>query len=217
MNLTRETQEQVRNEVYEAFHRIKARDYAGAESLLKEGLKKVEEGGDKIQQAVFWSTLGVLEKIRGNYREAWRHYEKSEKLLPEDPSLKIIMAKLLIDQFAQYDTAIKKLKAVLKIARGSGSFEHQAHATMAIAYLKKGEKKKAIEMFDHSMVDDFERVTTAENLNLEVIEAFLARSLEVDRCKRYIEKALNLARKRKEEKPIQFLTQLLNSFEVTLN
>ncbi len=160
--------------------------------------------------------MGVLAKVKGDSKEAWRCYEKAEKLIPDDPSLKIIMAKLLIDQFAQYDQAIKKLKQVLKLAKGSGSFEHQAHATMAIAYLKKGEKKKAIEMLDHSMQEDFTKVSSAENLNFEVITAFLSRNLEIGRCRRYVEKALDLAKTRREEKPIQFLTKLLDSFEITL-
>lgn len=205
----------ISQEIYDAFQMMKLKDFGSAEILLREGLKKAEEEKHQAQQALFYSTLGVLEKLKGNYKEAWRDYERAEKLLPDDPSLKIIMAKLLIDQFSQYDAAIKKLKKVLEIAKGSGSFEHQAHATMAIAYLKKGEKTKAVEMFDLSVGDDFDRVATAENLNFEVIASFLSRNLEVDRCRRYVEKALHLAKKRQEGRPIQFLKKLLDSFEVT--
>jgi tetratricopeptide (TPR) repeat protein len=206
----------MRREIIEAFQRMKEKDYAAAELILNEGLKKAEAEKDPNQEVLFYSTLGVLSKVRGESQEAWRYYEKAEKLLPDDPSLKIIVAKLLIDQFAQYDTAIKKLKKVLKLAKGSASFEHQAHATMAIAYLKKGEKKKAIELLDRAMDEDFQRVASAENLNFEVIETFLARNLEVDRCRRYVDRALQLAKLRKEEKPVRFLTKLLESFEVTL-
>ena len=206
---------EIDKEIYTAFQKMKERDYQAAQSLLDKGLQKAELGKDNAQTALFYSTLGVLAKIKGEDKEAWRHYEKAEKLLPDDPSLKIIMAKLLIDKFAQYDNALKKLKQVLKVAKGSGSFEHQAHATMSIAYLKKGEKKKALEMLDRAMVDDFRNVTSAENLNFEVIEAFLARNFEMERCRRYVEKALDLARSRRETKPLQFLTKLLESFEVT--
>lgn len=207
----------VRKEIYEAFKRMKEKDYPAAEALLQEGLKKVEQEKDKTQSALFYSSLGVLSKIKGEFKDAWRYYEKAEKVLPGDPSLKIIMAKLLIDRFAQYDTAIKKLKEVLKVAKGCGSFEHQAHATMAIAYLKKGDKKKAVSMLDEAMTDDFVNVTSAENLNFEVIEAFLARNLEVARCQKYVEKALDLARSRRETRPVEFLTKLLEGFEVTLH
>lgn len=206
----------VAKEIYDAFRRMKEKDYASARSLLEEGLKKADAGKNNAQTALFYSTLGVLAKIQGEHREAWKHYEKAEKLLPDDPALKIIMAKILIDNFAQYDNALKKLKQVLKVAKGSGSFEHQAHATMAIAHLKKGEKKKALEMLEKAITEDFQNVSSAENLNFEVIEAFLARNLEVARCRRYVEKALELARSRREEKPIQFLTKLLGTFELTL-
>ncbi len=203
--------------IYDAFRRIKEKDYGAAESLLREGLQKAESGQKSMEQALFHSTLGVLAKLKGDYKEAWRCYERAEKLLPDDPSLKLIMAKLLMDQFAQYDQAIKKMKQVLKLAKGSPSFEHQAHATMAVAYLKKGDRKKAVEMFDLSVGRDFEGVSSAENLNFEVIEAFLSRSFEIERCKAYVQKSLDLARSHGEEKPIQFLTKLLESFEVTLH
>lgn len=215
--MTDPSKENVSKGIYEAFRRMKEKDFAGAETLLKNGLEKAEAEKDTIQSALFFSSLGVLSKIKGEFKDAWRYYEKAEKLLPEDPALKIIMAKLLIDRFAQYDNALKKLKHVLKVAKGSGSFEHQAHATMAMAYLKKGEKKKAIEMLDEAMVDDFANVTSAENLNFDVIEAFLSRNLEVDRCQKYVEKALALARSRREVRPVQFLEKLLESFEVTVH
>lgn len=208
--------EEVKREIYDAFRKMKEKDYPAAEALLQDGLKKAESEQNQTQAALFYSAMGVLAKLKGDYKAAWRCYEKAEREMPEDPSLKIIMAKLLIDQFAQYDTALKKLKQVLKLAKGSGSFEHQAHATMAIAYLKKGDKKKASAMMERAMEEDFERVASAENLNFEVIEAFLARNFEVSHCQRYVEKALALARKRKEEKPVQFLTKLLDSFEVTI-
>lgn len=208
--------DEVKKEILSAFQKMKAKDFDGASRLLQEGLQKSEEEKNVTQTALFLSSLGVLSKMRGEYKEAWRCYQKAEKLMPGDPSLKIIMAKLLIDQFAQYDNAIKKLKEVLKIARGCGSFEHQAHASMAMAYLKKGEKKKAVEMLDHAMVDDFNNVSSVENLNFEVIEAFLARNFEVERCRSFVEKALKLARARRETKPVQFLEKLMESFEVTV-
>lgn len=206
----------VRQEIYEAFRRMKEKDYPAAETVLQEGLKRAEESQNGTDAALIYSALGVLAKLKGNHREAWRLYEKAERLMPDDPSLKIIMAKLLMDQFAQYDAAIKKLKEVLRLAKGSASFEHQAHASLAVAYLKKGERKKAVAMFDRAMTDDFSKIVSAENLNFEVVEAFLARSFEVDRCRRYVEKGVALARNRKEEKPLQFLRKLLDSFEVTL-
>lgn len=209
-------EEKIREEIYQAFRKMKEQDFVGAEALLREGLGKAELEGNNLQQGLFCSTFGVLYKMKGEMREAWRYYDRAEKLIPDDPSLKIIIASFLIDQFGQYDTAIKKAQAVLKLAKGSPSFEHQGHALLAIAYLKKGEKKKATEMLKKAMADDFEKIISAENINFEVVAAFLSRQLEPDLCREYIEKALVLAKGRKEEKPIQFLTKLLQSFEVTL-
>lgn len=209
--------EEVPKDIYAAFRYLKDKDFAAAESILTKGLEKAEAEENTVQRALFHSTLGVMAKMKGDFREAWRCYEKAEKLMPEDPALKIIMAKLLMDQFAQYDAAIKKLKQVLKLAKGSASFEHQAHAEMAVAYLKKGEKKKAVEMFDLCMTDDFNRMITSENINLDVIEGFLARNFEKDRCQQFIQKALALAKGRNEERQIQIFTKILEGFEATVH
>lgn len=196
---------------------MKEKDYPGAESLLRRGLERADPDKDKVPVALYYSSLGVLAKLRGDFRQAWRDYEQAEKLMPDDPSLKVIVAKLLIDQFAQYESAIKKLKEVLKLAKGSAPFEHQARATLAIAYLKKGDKKKALQMFDEATAEDLlESLGSATHLNFDVLEAFLGRNFEVGRCRTYIDRALTVARQKKEEKPIQFLTRLQESFEVTL-
>lgn len=206
---------QVSPQIFEAFSKMKAKDFGAAENILRQGLQASEK--NPSEQALFYSSLGVLFKMKGDYKEAWRLYEKAEKLLPTDPSLKLITAKLLIDHFSQYDLAIKKLKEVLKIAKGSASYEHQAHATLAMAYLKKGDKKKAVEMLDLSMGPDFDKITSSYNLNFEVIGTFVARSFEMERCRDYVEKSLTLAKLRKEDRNIQFLTKLLDSFEPTLH
>lgn len=200
---------EVPQQIYAAFQRMKEKDYSAAEEVLQKGLQGSQ---DPATQALFHSTLGVLAKVKGEFQQAWRCYERAEKLLPEDPSLKIITAKFLIEQFAQYDTAIKKLKKVLKLAKGSPSYEHQAHAILAIAYLKKGERKKAVEMLTAAMANDFQPIITAQNVNLEVIEAFLARNFELDLCRSYLTRALALARTRQEQKSTQLFTKLLESF-----
>ena len=195
-------------EIYEAFRLLKAKDLAGAEAALQRGLAHCTS---PAEEALVISSQGVLAKSKGDFREAWKCYEKAEKLLPDDPALKIILAKLLIERFAQYDTAIKKLKSVLKLAKGSPSFEHQAHAAMAVAYLRKGEKKKSIEMMERAIGENFDKIRSAKNINLEVVEAFLARNFEVERCRTYLTKALTLAQLRREDKSVAFLTKLLAS------
>ena len=198
-------------EIHDAFRKMKEKDYGGAAARLAEGLKKAEQAGDPARQALFHSTLGVLNRLKGEMKEAWRHYEKAEKLLPDDPSLQIISAKFLVEQFAQYDTALKKLKGVLKQAKGSPSFEHQAHAIRAAAWLRKGERKKAVQSLEAAMAGDFLPMISAENINLDVIAAFLSRNFEPGLCRRYLEKGLELARQRGEERPLKLFTRLLES------
>lgn len=203
----------VPKEIYVAFQKMKAKDYAASELILTQGLEKADQERENTHQALYHSTLGVLYKVKGDFKEAWRHYEKAEKLLPDDPSLKIISAKLLIDQFAQYDSAIKKMRRVLKIAKGASVYEHQAYAILATAHLKKGEKKKAAEMLKNAMVDDFQQLGSAQNINLEVIEIFLSRNWETDLCRNYLEKGRQLAQQRGEEKVTLFFQRLLEGFQ----
>ncbi|MBI2982446.1 MAG: hypothetical protein HYY44_09215, partial [Deltaproteobacteria bacterium] len=153
--------ENVNPKIYEAFQKIKEKDFPAAEKILKETLQGIEPAGDETRQALYHSTWGVLCKMKGEDKEAWRHYDLAEKLLPEDPSLKIISAKFLIERFAQFDTALKKLKKVLEIAKGSPSFEHQAHALIALAFLRKGEREKAVSSLKEAM-NDFSSIPTAE-------------------------------------------------------
>ncbi|MBI4373901.1 MAG: hypothetical protein HY542_03390 [Deltaproteobacteria bacterium] len=204
--------ENVNPQIYEAFQKIKEGNFPAAEKILKEGLQGIAPAGDETQQALYHSTWGVLCKVKGEDKEAWRHYDLAEKLLPEDPSLKIISAKFLIERFAQFDTALKKLKKVLEVAKGSPSFEHQAHAIMALAYLKKGERKRAKTSLESAMAGDFQSMITAANINLDVIDGFLARNFEVGLCKAYLEKGLALAASKKEEKSVELFKKLLQSF-----
>ena len=205
----------VKKEIYDALVKIKARDFEGAESLLQSLLKKAQEipsQEGRAEQALILSTLGVLEKVREDYKAAWRYYEKAEKILPDDPSLKLIMAQLMINEFSQYDVAIKKMNSVIELAKGSPSFEHQAYATMAMAYLRKGDRKKALEMFEKSMKGDFAEMTSSQNINLDVIETFLARNFESERCRTYLEKALALAKSKKESSQVALFNKLLLAF-----
>ncbi len=204
---------EIPNEIYEAFRLMKEKDYAGAESLLQKGAATLDEADPAQAEtgALYHSTLGVLDRLQGKTKEAWRHYEKAEKFLPDDPSLKIILAKFLIEEFAQYDGAIKKMREVLKMAKGVPSFEHQAHAILAIALLRKGERKKAVEMFQAAMEGDFQKIVTSQNINLDLIAAFTARNAELALCRDYLTKALALAQLRKEPPMTELFQKLLNA------
>ena len=92
---------------YRAFELIAAKQYEDAEKLLALNMSRTD---DDAAIALYHSVMGVLFKVQGEFKTAWKHYERAEKLLPDDPAMKIISARLLIEQFAEYDQAIKKAK-----------------------------------------------------------------------------------------------------------
>ncbi len=199
------------NEVcYRAFELIAAKQYADAEKLLSINMARTE---DKTAIALYHSVLGVLFKIQGEYKTAWRHYERAEKLLPDDPALKIISARLLIEQFAEYSQAIKKAKKAMELAAGNPVFEHQGYTTMGLAYCKKGDKKKAVEMLTLSQVNDFRDFITAKNIDFELVEALLRRGWGVENCRVFIVKAFEFAKKTNEEQFIRLFSKMLAAFE----
>ena len=210
-----ESAQEVKSYIYDAFHLMKEKKFEDAEKRLKRELNRLGEQGNVQEKALLYSTLGVMEKYRGDQKAAWRHYEQAEKLMPDAPALKIISARLLIDSFAQYDTAIKKVKKVLKLSKGIPSFEHQALTTMGLAYLKKGDKRKALEILDQIMTNHFAGILSAENIDFNLIEALLRRNVGREKCKEYTKRAMALAQKTREKKPLDFITKLLESFEVT--
>lgn len=194
---------------YRAFGLMSSKNFEEAEKLLSNMLNRTE---DDVDLALYHSTLGVLFKMKGEFKNAWRHYERAEKLLPNDPALKIISSRLLIDQFAQYSQAIKKAKKVLKIIPENRAFVHQAYTTIGLAYIKKGNKKKAIEALENSMESGFDSFITTKNIDFNLLEALLRKGWGEDNCKAFLERALTFARSRKETEWINTLKTMLNAF-----
>ncbi len=195
---------------YRAFELISAKQFADAEKLLAGNMARTD---DNVAIALYHSVLGVLFKIQGEYKTAWRHYERAEKLMPEDPALKIISARLLIDQFAEYGQAIRKAKKVLDLSKGNPVFAHQAYTTMGLAYCKKGDKKKALEMVELSIVDDFKDFISAKNIDYELVEAVLRRGWGAGAARRFLEKALAFAAAKNEDQHINLLEKMMAAFE----
>lgn len=196
---------------------LSAQQFDAAEEELKGGIEEALEIKDKAMEALFYSTLGLLYKLKKDFKTAWRHYEKAEKLLPEDPALKLISSRLLIDIFCQYDTAIKKVQKVLKIVKGDWVFCHQAQITLGLAHLKKGDKKKALKHLVTAMEGDFEGMLSAGNIDFKLLEALLKKETGYEEGKTYLEKALAFAQKTKEEKYILLIQKLLENFPAPKN
>jgi tetratricopeptide (TPR) repeat protein len=196
---------------HRAFELIGAKQYSDAEKLLANNMARSD---DDASIALFHSVMGVLFKVQGEYKTAWRHYERAEKLLPNDPALKIISARLLIDEFAEYSQAIKKAKKVLELVPANPVFVHQAYTTMGLAYVKKGDRKKAVEMLEKSVVGDFEHFITSQNIDFHLVEALLKKGAGVGVCREFLRKAKTFAEKANETNYISLLDKMLKAFDV---
>ena len=205
--------EKVKSErLYKAFDLMAAKNLDAAETELHAGLTEAESHEDKVLAALFYSTLGVLYKIKKEFPKAWKFYEKAEKLLPEDPALKLISARLLIDVFGQFDTAIRRCQKVLDISRSDPPFLHQANATMGLAYLKKGERSKSVQCLVDAMKDDFEGLLSASNIDLKLVEALLRKRTGIEECRTYLQQAGRFAASKNEERHVELFQRLIDAF-----
>lgn len=193
----------------QAFELMAAKNFEDAEKLINNNLSKVD---DDVSIALYHSVLGVLFKMKGEFKEAWRHYQRAEKLLPNDPALKIISARLLIEQFAEYSQAIKKAKKVLDLMRGNPVFAHQAYTTMGIAYAREGKKNDAVEMFTKSIGSGFDGFITAQNIDMSLLEVLLRKGWGIKECGDFIASALAFSNFTKEEKFIDLFQKLMATY-----
>ncbi len=191
---------------------LSAKDYAAAEQEIKTAIEEAQQSKDTLSEGLLFSTLGLLFKLKKDFKTAWKHYEKAEKILPDDPAIKLISARLLVEVFGQYDTAILKAQKVLKNTPRDGAYAHQAHATLGLAYLKQGNKKKAQEELINAMAHDFENVGSATNIDFKLLEALLRKKVAVEDCYNYLKRALIYAQKKEEAKYIKLISQMITSF-----
>lgn len=192
-----------------SFELIRSGQLDEAEKLLTYNLKQSD--GD-VACGLYHSALGVLFKVRRDFKEAWRHYQRAEKLMPADPALKIIVARLLIEQFSEYDGAIKRCKKVLELLPRNPVFGHQAYTTMGMAYVRKRDKEKALEALGHSLIHEFQDFVTARNIDFHLVEMVLRNGWGVDLCRIFLEKALAFARAKKEENFVEAFEKMRGAF-----
>lgn len=185
-------------DLYLSFRLMKAKDYDGAEEHLKCGLNKAKENQNQALEGVYLSSLGVLEKLRKDYKKSYQYYQKAEKRLPDDHSLKIITASLLIYEFHQFETALRKLDKITSDANCDPSVWHHAKSLIAIASFLSGQKKKATEILKDVINQDFNQLRSASNLNYKVPEFFLQKNFETELCQSFLNKALQLAKSKNE-------------------
>jgi tetratricopeptide (TPR) repeat protein len=197
---------------YKAFGLMQTKNLDEAEKLLSNCLLKVE---DPVARGLFHSSLGILYKMKGDFKTAWRHYKRAEKLIPSDPALKIISARLLIDEFAEFDQAVKKARKVLTLIPNNPVFKHQAYITMGLAYVKKGDKKKSIEMLIKAMEGDFQGFITTKNIDFNLCEAILKKEWAEKEVKEFLDKACKFAELHEENDWLETIQKMLTAFPKT--
>lgn len=192
-----------------AFELMAAKQFIDAERLLAGNMSKTD---DDVAIGLYHSALGVMYKMKGEFKTAWRHYQRAERLLPNEPSLKIISARLLIEQFAEYDQAMRKAKKVLELAKGVPAFEHQAYVTIGLAWVRRGNRKKATAMLIKSMGKNFEKFVSSQNIDFNLVEALLRKGWAEDECKAYLTQAREFAIGAGEEKFVRLFDKMLDAF-----
>lgn len=195
-----------------AFELLQKKKFGEAETLLAQGLQEAKENKNKILEGLFYSAHGIYHKLKKEFRKAWKYYEKAEKLIPDDPALKIITARLLIDSFGQHDLVIKKMEKIIPLVGRDPTFLHPIYTILGLAYLKKGNRQKAVECVLQSMGADFLGLQTAANLDFRLVEALLQKKAAVPECRIFLEKALLFSKQTKEVSFQKLISQMLALF-----
>lgn len=198
--------------LYQAFELIHRKKLPEAEALLTQGLKEAEAARDLTLIGLYYSAFGVLYKIKKDYRKAWKYYEKAEKNIPDDPALKIISARLLVDYFGQYDTVIRKMEKVLSQVKESFPLVHEVYNIQGLAYLKKGNKKQALECLKASRGDDFKGLQTAANFDFRLLQELVRKKIDLNYCHEYLKAAQNYVQGTREVPYQKMISRLLENF-----
>ena len=205
--------QQVRQEVLDALHQARQRNYDQAAPILRDGIAAGTDNNEEA--AVLHSTLGMILKKQGKMDEAWAAYQQAEEQLPDDPFIQIILSRFLLNERRDFDEAIAKAKQILKLAKEVPSIRHQAYNLLGLSYLRKGKLRKAGEMLSKAMGDRFEGMVTSDNIDFDLVEALAREQHDLEACQRFIQAAYDLARSKKEYANMTQYQRILESFETT--
>lgn len=179
--------------LYLCFRLIKENKFTEAEQKIQDAVKVAAARQDKSAEALYLSALGVLYKVQKDYKKSYKFYQQAEKLLPDDPALKIIVATLLIEEFAQYDSAQRKLDKILSDKSQDLAITHHAQVLSALAQFLMGKKDQAKKILTEINASDFLRLRSTSNLNFKLVELFVAKSFAREECLTFLRKAKDLA------------------------
>lgn len=214
MKISTKTKKDIASQLAPIFKLLSQKKFTEVYDQLCSLLKRAEESKNSHDLGLVYSVFGMYYRSQKEYRKAWKSYEQAEKLIPHDPSIKLISTQLLIDQFAQYDLALRKIKKIKELAGNDFTFLHKAYTLEGLAYLKLGDQFQAIEAFKKSMGNHFEGLQTSYHLDLKLIEALMKKKLEPPLCKTFLEEALLFAKKKREKVYEKVIGKLLALFPV---
>ena len=185
--------------LYQAFRLMKKKEFEAAAELIKECLAEAQAKQDSTQEGIYYSALGVLYKLKNEYKKAYKCYQHAEHLLPDDHSLKIITAVLLIEQFHQYDSAIRKLDKILATGTKDPAIIHHTLTSQAIALFHMRKKDEAKKKLEDLIAQDFSALRFVVNVDFKMIDLFTKKGFELGLCKEFLQKALVLAKNSKDQ------------------
>lgn len=185
-------------DLYQSFQLMKQRDFEAADELISKGIEQSRRKKDETLEGLYLSARGVLCKLKKNYKESYKYYQQAERLLKEDHSIRIITAVLLIEEFHQHETAVKKLEKTIE-ASTDPVILHHAKAIQAIGYFMMGKKDLAKENFNYILSQNFDSLRFAANLDFKMAELFVRKKFELKLCENYLQKALELAQVKNEQ------------------
>lgn len=197
---------------YRALELVREQQFVDAEKLLHHWLNKTT---DPVPRGLFHSAFGVLEKCRGHFKEALRHYERAEKLLPSDPVLKLITAQLLIDVFKETDRAIRKCRQVEKLLPENPVVVHHARTLEGLAHAVSGNRRQAVAQLARSLEGDFAGFLTCDNINFLLVERCVGKAWEPVLCRRFVMTALECARRHQEAAWTERLHNILHAMDTS--
>lgn len=196
--------------LYQAFGMMRRKEYDEALDCLKEGVANAKQNNDTQLEGLYYSAMGVLFKLKKNYNKSFRFYQQAEKLLKHDPSIKIVTAMLLIEQFKQYSTAARKMTKVLAATQDPAVW-HRAKAIETMALFLMGKKEQAELGIKEMLKQDFKQLRFAANLDYKMVELFINKNFMNDECREYLKKALALAKSKNEKTFVLVIENLLKA------
>lgn len=194
------------------FKLLSQKKFTEVQDQLYPLLKQAEDSKNENNLGLVYSIFGMYYRARKEYKKAWKSYEFAEKLIPNDPSIKLISTRLLIEQFAQYDLALKRIQKIKELVGTDFTFLHKAYTLEGLAYLKQGDPFQAVESFKKSMGNHFEGLQTSYNLDLKLVEAFMKKKIEPQLCKTFLEEALLFSKKKREKVYEKVIEKLIANF-----